>query len=50
VFDRSALRAGHVLEGPAIVEQEDTTIVILPFWMSRMDEAGNLHLTRSDRP
>ncbi|WP_046863827.1 hydantoinase/oxoprolinase family protein [Microvirga massiliensis] len=50
VFDRSALRAGHVLEGPAIIEQEDTTVVILPNWMSRVDEAGNLHLTRSDRP
>jgi N-methylhydantoinase A len=49
VFDRHALGAGHRLFGPAIVEQEDTTIVVLPGWGAWLDDSGNIHLTRSER-
>ena len=49
VFDRHALGAGHRLFGPAIVEQEDTTIVVLRGWTARLDDSGNIHLTRSER-
>jgi N-methylhydantoinase A len=49
VFDRHALGAGHRLFGPAIVEQEDTTIVVLPCWTGSLDDSGNIHLTRSER-
>ncbi|MEO9337557.1 hydantoinase/oxoprolinase family protein [Mesorhizobium sp. SB112] len=44
VYTRPALVAGQSLSGPAIVEQEDTTIVVLPGWTARVDQAGNLHL------
>ena len=44
VFDRSALGADDLLDGPAVIEQEDTTIVLLPGWQGRTDQHGNLHL------
>jgi N-methylhydantoinase A len=46
VFDRAGLRAGDRLSGPAIVEQDDTTVLIPPGWSADVDEAGNLHLRR----
>lgn len=48
VFDRSALGAGDLLDGPAVIEQEDTTIVLLPGWQARTDPQGNLHLKPVD--
>jgi N-methylhydantoinase A len=38
------LGAGDVLDGPAVIEQEDTTILVLPGWRGRTDALGNLHL------
>lgn len=49
VYDRYALQAGQSFTGPAIVEQEDTTVVVLPGWAATLDVSGNLHLTRSER-
>ncbi|WP_238120980.1 MULTISPECIES: hydantoinase/oxoprolinase family protein [unclassified Xanthobacter] len=46
VFDRAALGAGSVLTGPAVVEQDDTTSIVLPGWTAITDLAGNLHLQR----
>jgi N-methylhydantoinase A len=46
VFDRTALGAGSVIQGPAIVEQDDTTTIVMPGWSARTDAAGNLHLQR----
>jgi N-methylhydantoinase A len=46
VFDRAGLRAADRLSGPAIVEQDDTTVLIPPGWSADVDEAGNLHLRR----
>ena len=44
VFDRSDLRFGHVLEGPAIVEQMDTTTLVLPGMRAAVDKFLNLIL------
>ncbi|MFK3777509.1 hydantoinase/oxoprolinase family protein [Agrobacterium sp. NPDC089420] len=49
VYDRSAFGAGDRMEGPAIVEQDDTTTILLPGWTARCDNAGNLHLERLAR-
>ncbi len=46
VHDRHALGAGARVPGPAVVEQEDTTTVVLPGWSAHVDAAGNLHLQR----
>jgi N-methylhydantoinase A len=45
-YARSALGAGSVIHGPAVVEQPDTTVYILPGWQARADRLGTLHLTR----
>ena len=42
VHDRASLRPGHSLEGPAIVEQLDSTTPIFPRDTAMMDRAGNL--------
>lgn len=46
VHPRSALGEGACIEGPAIIEQDDTTILILRGWQGQVDQAGNLILRR----
>ena len=41
-YDRSALKAGNRLDGPAIVNQYDTTTVIPPGVSAHVDRFGNL--------
>jgi N-methylhydantoinase A len=41
-FERSLLKAGNILTGPAIVEQMDTTIVIPPKQKAKVDKFGNI--------
>ena len=47
VYERAALGAGSVIEGPAIVEQPDTTTLVLPGWRASADRIGTLRLTRA---
>jgi N-methylhydantoinase A len=49
VFARHTLGAGHIITGPAIVEQLDTTTVIYPGQQTSVDTYGNLHLRWSRR-
>jgi len=46
VIQRSHTVVGQEIAGPAIIEQADTTIFILPHWQAVVDAAGNLHITR----
>ena len=46
-FRRSRLQPGHRIEGPAIVEQPDTTTAIPPGWQAGLDRYSNLRLTPS---
>ena len=47
IYERAALPAGMRIDGPAIIEQSDTTTLIPPHW-SAANEAGNtLILTRT---
>jgi N-methylhydantoinase A len=48
VYDRGALAPGHILIGPAIVEQTDTTIVVLPGQIARPDRHGNLIIAAAE--
>ena len=41
VFDQDLIRCGNVIDGPAIIEAEDTTIVIEPGWRYTLDEYLN---------
>ena len=54
-YDRAALKAGNRLEGPAIVNQYDTTTVIPPGLAANIDRYGNIVveiavLAQSGRP
>lgn len=42
IFDRSRLRAGDLLQGPAIVTEMDSTSLILPDHTGEVDSLGNL--------
>ena len=44
VFDRFSLAVKTVIKGPAIIEQADTTTLVLPRQTARVDEWGNLIL------
>ncbi len=45
-YDRSQLRPGQVIEGPALVFQYDTTIYLSPAWRAQVDRRRNLRLQR----
>jgi N-methylhydantoinase A len=47
VYHRADLSAGAMIEGPAVVEQPDTTVLILQGWQAAVDGLGTLHLTRA---
>ncbi|MBI3013655.1 MAG: hydantoinase/oxoprolinase family protein [Candidatus Tectomicrobia bacterium] len=46
IYDGSKLRAGHTLEGPAIVEEKTTTVVIPSSYRCCVDGVKNYILTR----
>ena len=45
IFERSALHTGQTIEGPAIIEQKDSTTVLPPNWTAATDTHGHLILT-----
>jgi N-methylhydantoinase A len=46
LYERDALPIGARIDGPAIVEQFDSTIVVPQSWVGRIDGFGNLILSR----
>jgi N-methylhydantoinase A len=42
------LKVDDMIEGPAIVEQDDTTTLVTPGWRGRVDRLGNLVLERTN--
>jgi N-methylhydantoinase A len=48
VYRFADLRAGHDLDGPAIVEYAGSTLFLPPKWRARIDAIGNARLSRSD--
>jgi N-methylhydantoinase A len=44
VLDRSRLSWGHVVPGPAAIEEMDATTLVHPGWQAEVDEHGNLLL------
>jgi N-methylhydantoinase A/oxoprolinase/acetone carboxylase beta subunit len=47
VWERDALAPGDTIQGPAIVEQADTTTLIEPGWTARVAEDAVLLLTEA---
>ena len=48
IYDRLALPVGAEVAGPAILVQPDTTVLIDPGLIGRVDDAGNTIITRQD--
>lgn len=48
IYERSSLKAGQKIEGPAIVEQMDTTVLIFPGDTCDVDEWGNLIISLAE--
>ncbi len=42
VYDRNMLHPGHEIEGPAVLEERITTIIVHPKWNARIDDFGNV--------
>ena len=42
IYDRNKLHSKHLISGPAIVSEMDSTTVILPKHEAAVDEVGNL--------
>jgi N-methylhydantoinase A len=42
IYQREQLLPGFTFAGPAVVEQFDTTVFVIPGWQVRVDPFGNL--------
>ncbi|MHC1559947.1 hydantoinase/oxoprolinase family protein [Actinomycetospora sp. C-140] len=49
IYDYTALRAGHVLTGPAVIEVPTTTVVVPDGRTGTVDDLGNLHITHTQQ-
>jgi N-methylhydantoinase A len=45
VYMRERLKAGNVINGPAVIEQYDATTVVYPCWTASVDRFGNIVLS-----
>jgi N-methylhydantoinase A len=46
IYERAAVASGTILDGPAIIEQPDTTILVPRGWRCSAAEGGCLRLER----
>lgn len=46
IYDGARFSAGHIVDGPAIIEHATTTIKIAPGWRACVDDIGNLLMWR----
>ena len=46
IYDRTTLKAEQAIAGPALIEQLDTTTVVAPGMVARVDEYGAMTITR----
>ncbi len=47
IYDGSRLGAGAQIAGPAVIEEETTSIVIVPGWTARLDRSASYPITRA---
>ncbi|MHC4109252.1 MAG: hydantoinase/oxoprolinase family protein [Planctomycetota bacterium] len=45
IYERAAMDLGLAIEGPAVIEQEDTTILVEPGWRAEVGEGATLLMT-----
>lgn len=49
VYDGDKLGAGATVKGPAIIEEETTTIVVEPNWTAKLDPSGSYVITQKKK-
>jgi N-methylhydantoinase A len=49
IYKRDQLEPGHVVAGPAIIEELSSTTVVGPEQEASVDEYGIIHIERGDR-
>jgi N-methylhydantoinase A len=49
IYERRQLRAGQVIEGPAVIVQQDTTAVLEPHYHATVDGYSNLIIRETGR-
>ncbi|MDQ2052219.1 hydantoinase/oxoprolinase family protein [Natronolimnohabitans sp. A-GB9] len=49
IYDRTELRPGNELDGPAIVTDDDSTVVVQPDHTATIDRYGNIEINRGKR-
>ena len=42
VWKRDTLLSGHIIDGPAVIDQLDTTSIVLPGQKANVDNWGNM--------
>ncbi len=48
IYDRLSLPVGGIVKGPAILEQPDTTVLVEPGLIARVDHYGNTIIERAE--
>jgi N-methylhydantoinase A len=48
IYDRTELAAGNEIAGPAIVVEDDSTVVVQPAYTAMVDPYANLEITRGE--
>ncbi|MGB3620565.1 MAG: hypothetical protein WBA20_04395, partial [Ketobacter sp.] len=46
IFEGAALQPGHEIQGPAIIEETFTTIVVYPGWNVMVDDSGDYEMRK----
>lgn len=47
IYQRSMLRAGHTIDGPAIIQEKESTTLVHTGWRMQVDKIGNLVINRT---
>ena len=48
VYDRASLAKAQKIDGPVIIEERETTIIVLPGWQATVDDFGCIVATLKD--
>ncbi len=50
VYEMSRLRTGHRFDGPALIDSDDTTVVVAPGWSCEVDDRSGIVLSNGQEP
>jgi N-methylhydantoinase A len=50
IYDRTHLRAGDLIDGPAVVQEFGSTVPVFPGFRAEVDRFGNLRISARVAP